>query len=37
MLRGALLYGGLVYLLSGNLLGGGTRQPFEYEEQAVEF
>jgi len=35
MLRGAVLYGGLVYLLSGNVLGGSQRQPFQYEEQQV--
>lgn len=37
MLRGAVLYGGLMYLLSGNVLGGSRRRPFEYEEQTVEF
>ena len=38
MLRGALVYGGLMYLLSGNLRLGGPRQrPFQYEEKAIEF
>jgi hypothetical protein len=37
MLRGAVLYGGLMYLLSGNLLGGQRRQPFEYKEEVMEF
>lgn len=36
MLRGAVLYGGLMYVLSGGL-GGPKRTPFAYEEQAVEF
>lgn len=37
MLRGALLYGGLMYLLSGNLLNRQRRQPFEYKEEVMEF
>lgn len=37
MLRGAVLYGGLMYLLSGNLFGGQRRQQFEYKEEAMEF
>ena len=36
MLRGAVLYGGLMYFLSGGL-GGPKRTPFEYEEQEIEF
>ena len=37
MLRGAVLYGGLMYLVSGNLIGGNRRKPFQYEEEVVEF
>ena len=38
MLRGALVYGGLMYLLSGKRQLGAPRQrAFDYEEKAIEF
>jgi hypothetical protein len=35
MLKGALLYGGLVYMLNGNFMP--KKQPFQFEEQRVDF
>ena len=44
MLRGAVMYGGIMYLLSGGGGGGGPgglrlrkKQPFQYQEQDIEF
>ena len=35
MIRGAIMYGGLMYLLSGGL--GSKKEPFQYQEKPVEF
>ena len=35
MLRGAIIYGGLVYMLSGGMRS--KKEPFEYKEQPIEF
>lgn len=35
MVRGAVIYGGLVYMLSGGLRS--KKEPFEYQEQPLEF
>jgi hypothetical protein len=35
MVRGAVMYGGLVYLLSGNMFE--KKQPFEYTEEKLDF
>jgi hypothetical protein len=40
MIRGAVMYGGLMYFLSGGAgtgFGFGKKQPFQYEEQEIEF
>jgi hypothetical protein len=38
MLKGALLYGGMIYLTSGGGLGlGGSKRPLQYTEERVEF
>jgi hypothetical protein len=34
MLRGAVLYGGMIYMFSG---GMGTKRPLHFEEKAVDF
>lgn len=34
MLSGAVVYGALVYFLSGGI---GKRKPFDYKEQPIEF
>ena len=35
MLKGAVMYGGLMYLLSGNLME--KKQPFQYTEEKIDF
>jgi len=35
MLKGAVMYGGLMYLLSGNLME--KKQPFQYTEETIDF
>jgi hypothetical protein len=35
MIKGALLYGGFVYLLSGNF--ALKKKPFQYEEKPIDF
>lgn len=35
MLKGAVIYGGIVYLLYGGAMG--KKQPFQYKEQPIEF
>ena len=35
MLKGAIMYGGLMYLLSGNLME--KKQPFQYTEETIDF
>ena len=35
MIRGAIMYGGLMYLLSGNLTE--KKQPFQYMEETIDF
>jgi hypothetical protein len=37
MLKGAVLYGGMMYLLSGSGGIGGKKEPFQYKEQPIDF
>jgi hypothetical protein len=34
MLRGAILYGGMIYVFSGSM---GTKRPLYFEEKPVDF